>query len=293
MKKIISIFLLTNLFFFIAELHAEDKTADKKYSASYECKLLAKKLSSVHLQDCLNARLKTSGYYSVKGLPLLYKEYPPLKGRKPQARILLIGGIHGDEYSSISIVFKWMKTLDRYHSGLFHWHVAPAVNPDGLLQKKSKRMNANGVDLNRNFKTKNWQKETEKYWLKRVYKDPRRYPGKSALSEPETQWISAEIEKFKPDAIISVHAPYGLLDFDGEKKPPKKFGYLYLKLLGTYPGSLGNYASNELGIPVLTLELPYAGIMPSKQQISKIWVDLIRWLKKNIQSKKEKVKLNG
>ena len=31
-------------------------------------------------------------------------------------RVLLIGGIHGDEYSSVTIVFKWLSILDRHHS---------------------------------------------------------------------------------------------------------------------------------------------------------------------------------
>ena len=70
---------------------------------------------------------------------------------RPLGRILVIGGIHGDEYSSVSVVFKWMDILNIHHSGLFHWHFIPLSNPDGLLQPSSQRQNARGVDLNRNF----------------------------------------------------------------------------------------------------------------------------------------------
>ena len=250
------------------------------------CNRIANKLASVSLKECLDRNLKHSGAYSSKHTPLTIKEYPPLKQRKPQAKILMLGGIHGDEYSSVSIMFKWMSILDKHHSGLFHLKITPLANPDGLLQKKSQRMNAHGVDLNRNFLNGPNPNASLEYWKKRTYKDPRRYPGKKPMSEIETQWIHQLIEQFKPDAIIAVHAPYGIVDFDGPRKPPTHLGPLHLHLLGTYPGSLGNFAGIQQNIPVITVELPYAGIMPSKAEINKIWVDLIKWLKLNIPKKK-------
>jgi len=261
-------------FCFSSALPAETTVKDACYSIS-------SKLSSVHNHQCLANKLSDSGYRSNNNKPLLIKEYPPLNHRKPQARVLLLGGIHGDEYSSVSIVFKWLTTLDKYHSGLFHWKILPLINPDGLLRKHSRRTNGNGVDLNRNFSPGENKNASLEYWEKRTWKDKRRYPGPAPLSEPETQWINQLINDFDPDVIVAVHAPYGILDFDGPHKAPKHLGSLHLKLLGTYPGSLGNYAGIQLGKPVITIELPYAGIMPTKQEISKIWVDLVRWLKQN------------
>lgn len=251
-------------------------------SVTEACQRIGDKLGSVSVASCLQSQLQDTGARSVKGQALLLKEYPPLlKRRKPIGRVLLIGGTHGDEYASVSIVFKWMKKLDVYHSGLFHWHVAPLLNPDGLLQKKSVRLNAHGVDLNRNMPTPNWHEETAHYW-KKTRHDPRRYPGTEPLSEPESQWLYDEIKRFKPDAIVSVHAPYGVLDFDGPPVGPQKLGALHLRLIGVYPGSLGNSAGIQHKIPVITVELPYAGIMPSPQQTSKMWTDLIHWLCYNI-----------
>jgi len=244
------------------------------------CKKISKKLASVSFKEC-DIGLNLTGAESVNGIPLLIKEYPPLPPRKAQSRVLLVGGIHGDEYSSVSVVYKWLSKLERFHSGLFHWKVVPLLNPDGLLRRKSQRMNANGVDLNRNFPTRDWHKLSQHYWEKRTYKNPRRYPGKDPLSEPESQWLYKLIEEFKPDVIVAVHAPYGVLDFDGPPRPPKRLGQLYLNLLGAYPGSLGNYAGIEREIPVITIELKHAGIMPSGREISNIWVDMIRWLRKN------------
>jgi len=57
---------------------------------------------------------------------------------------------------------------------------------------------------------------------------------------------------------------------------------LNLKLIGVYPGSLGNSAGIQHQIPVITVELPFAGIMPSQAQISDVWTDLVHWLRYNI-----------
>jgi len=250
------------------------------------CKKISKKLASVNFKEC-DIGFEHSGAESVQGIPIIVKEYPPLPPRKAQARVLLIGGIHGDEYSSVSVVYKWLNKLERYHSGLFHWKVVPLLNPDGLLRRKSQRMNANGVDLNRNFPTRDWHRQSQHYWIKRTSRNPRRYPGKYPLSEPETRWLYSLVEEFKPDVIVAVHAPYGVLDFDGPPRAPKRLGQLYLNLLGAYPGSLGNYAGIEQQIPVITIELKHAGIMPSRKEISHIWLDMVRWLRKNTPRKVE------
>ncbi len=246
------------------------------------CERIGGKLASVSIRECLARGLETSGAQSVEGVPILVREFLPLPGRRPLGRVLLIGGIHGDEYSSVTIVFKWLSILGRHHSGLFHWRVIPALNPDGLLHRRSQRMNHRGVDLNRNFPTPDWHAETEDYWVRRTGKNPRRYPGPDPLSEPESQWLVDEIERFRPSAIIAVHAPSHVVDYDGPPEPPEKLGPLYLQQIGTYPGSLGRYAGDQLGLPVVTIELPSAGIMPTPVEQRKIWTDLVAWLRRHI-----------
>jgi len=244
------------------------------------CTKTSNKLASVKFHEC-DIGLQDTGARSVQGIPILMKEYPPIPPRKSLAKVLLIGGIHGDEYSSVSVVYKWLSKLEKHHSGLFHWKIVPLLNPDGLLRKESQRMNANGVDLNRNFPTQDWEQQSQDYWINRTDRNPRRFPGLTPLSEPESRWLHEQIQEFKPDAIVAVHAPYGVLDFDGPPIAPKRLGQLYLNLLGAYPGSLGNYAGIEQNIPVVTIELKHAGIMPSTKEISNIWVDMVSWLKKN------------
>ena len=246
------------------------------------CSQIASRLGSVSLADCSQAGLRLTGAQSTRQAPILIREYPPLPARTPAGRVLLFGGIHGDELSSVSIVFKWMDILDEFHSGLFHWRVVPLVNPDGLLQRPARRMNANGVDLNRNFPSPDWNVEAPAYWIRRTSRNPRRYPGPSSLSEPESRWLADEIRRFQPDVIVAVHAPLEVLDFDGPPEPPRRLGSLWLDPMGTYPGSLGRWAGLHLRIPVVTIELGSAGILPSESERLKMWTDLVGWLKKRL-----------
>lgn len=251
-----------------------------------ECSTISNRLASVSSKACASATLKKTGCESVAGFPILMSEFAPLKDKPSQGRILLIGGTHGDELTSVSVVFRWIEKLNKFHSGLFHWHIVPMMNPDGVLNRAASRTNKNGVDLNRNMPSDDWQENALGYWNNRGGKDPRKFPGNAPASEPETQWLIDEINTFKPDAIISVHAPYGVVDFDSLllNTAPKSLGKLHLNLLGTYPGSLGNYAGINRNIPVITLELPHAWEMPSVQETTKIWEDIVSWLRVNIDS---------
>ena len=253
------------------------------------CRRISLKLASVSYEECRGAGLEGAGWDSVLGIPLLVREFPPLENRRPLGRILLIGGIHGDEYSSVSVVFKWLEILGRHHSGLFHWRVAPLVNPDGLLRVQSTRMNENGVDLNRNFPCPDWHQATSDYWVRKTSRNPRRYPGRDPLSEPESRWLAREIERFQPDVIVSVHAPHNVLDFDGPPKPPDRLGSLQLHLMGTYPGSLGRYAGVHNGLPVVTIELPSAGTMPNDEEQRAIWMDLVSWLRQRLEPPRREI----
>ena len=275
MRLLILMFILFPVFSGYAEERTEIHEA---------CRLIGNKLSSVSVQECLDLQLVGTGAYTMQGRAILYKEYPPLASRQPLARVLFIGGVHGDEYASFSVSFKWMAILDRHHSGLFHWHFAPAINLDGLLQSPATRTNANQVDLNRNLSSADWESKALSHWAGQTGSDPRRYPGQSALSESENRWLTEEIKNFQPDVIVSLHAPYGLVDYDGPAsvKPPAFLGPLKFSDLKTFPGSLGRYAGEDLAIPVLTIELSSSRYMPSDYDLRAMWVDLVRWLRYNV-----------
>ncbi|MCB0391290.1 MAG: DUF2817 domain-containing protein [Bdellovibrionales bacterium] len=189
--------------------------------------------------------------YSVNGDPIFHYEQLA-KNAKKGKNILTISLIHGDEPASGTVARSWISRLDNLEPRN-SWRVIPLANPDGF--KKKTRMNVNGVDLNRNFPTEDWEESALKHWKVNKKADPRKFPGDKPASEIETQCLIKHIEDFKPDFIISIHTPYGVLDFDG---PPMKFPTfkpLPWISLGNYPGSLGRYMWVNNRVPVLTIEL--------------------------------------
>ncbi len=187
--------------------------------------------------------------YSVKGTPIYH--FDAKSSNERGKRILVFALIHGDEGPSGSVARLWMERLNKIEPRN-SWRVVPVLNPDGWRAKT--RMNANKIDLNRNFPTKNWKKESAARW-KAKKSDPRRFPGKIAGSEPETKCAITHIDDFKPGFIISIHTPYGVLDFDGPRMQFPNFKPLRWFSLGNYPGSMGRYMWAERRVPVLTIEL--------------------------------------
>lgn len=113
---------------------------------------------------------------------------------EPRRRVVVIGGIHGNEPVTPPAV-----------RGLFEAEIAddlelwlvPTANPDGSAA--GSRCNANAVDLNRNFPWE-WRPDDG---------------GPSALSEPETQALAALVTAVEPDLVIWVHQPLGYVSAIG------------------------------------------------------------------------------
>ena len=79
--------------------------------------------------------------------------------------------------------------------------------------------------------------------------------------EAETQFVIAIIEEFKPDIILTLHAPYKVVNYDG---PAEKLAQDISEIIGyptsndigyPTPGSMGTYAGVERNIPIITLEV--------------------------------------
>ena len=241
------------------------------------CKDYAAKIPNVKPQLCESAKLQDTQARSVLGRPIWGSE---VRAEDARLRVLVLGAIHGDEMSSTSLVFHWIAMAQSPTAAMtipIHWRFIPALNPDGLFARPAKRVNARGVDLNRNFPTPNWARDSRHYWEARTRRDPRRWPGRQPLSEPESRFLLEQMDSFKPNLIVSVHAPYALLDFDGPSVPPSKLGRLYLDQVGIFPGSLGNYGGIHKGVPVVTIELPSASRTPMDAEMRQMWKDLLRW----------------
>jgi protein MpaA len=194
---------------------------------------------------------------SAEHRPIFHFDHPatpkaPGAPSGPPLKILAFALIHGDEPMSGMIAMEWiarLKTIEPRNS----WRIVPLLNPDG--RKLNTRTNAHGIDLNRNFPTTNWENEAMQYWKVKSKGEIRRFPGSVSASESETQCAMAQIKDFKPDLIVSIHTPYGVLDFDGPSVLFPAYSSLPWKSLGNFPGSLGRYMWKDHGVPVLTIEL--------------------------------------
>ncbi|MGD0279823.1 MAG: M14 family zinc carboxypeptidase, partial [Smithella sp.] len=98
-----------------------------------------------------------------KGNPLIFVHF----GKATGNCILFFGCVHGDELPSTYLMFKLAQYV-KDNPALFENKcivVAPLLNPDGFLSIPPTRVNANGIDINRNFPTKDWQANAMRQWI--------------------------------------------------------------------------------------------------------------------------------
>jgi len=138
----------------------------------------------------------------------------PLEVWRPDGRCLLLvfAAIHGEEPET---TYALSRALRQLAAPPEQCAVVLAANPDGLI--RGTRGNARGVDLNRNFPSRNWRPEpvTHRSTLEEpsdVLLSPGNHPG----SEPETQALMALITELAPDQVIALHAPLACIDDAGE-----------------------------------------------------------------------------
>ncbi len=214
---------------------------------------------------------------SVNGDPLMWTVFGDEKKSNVNMTLIMCG-VHGDEITPLKFCYDILHYLNaNFNRPEFANSVVvvfPNANPDSFFIDRPSRVNARGVDINRNLPTTDWGKDAVRLWKTRHRSDPRRFPGDKPMSEPETLTQVNMIKRYAPQKIISVHAPLTILDYDGPVELTPRFekvgsrasdllvqmsrkadGY-EVRNYPFFPGSLGNYAGNERGIPTYTLELP-------------------------------------
>lgn len=194
--------------------------------------------------------------------------------------ILIIGVFHGDEPEGEYLIDKLMESIEKNPELIRNNRILliPCLNPDGKELKT--RTNANSVDLNRNFPTKNWKKPKQKDVHSLTESDNQAkkekdayYSGISPASEIETKFLIEIIEEYKLDRILTLHTPYRVVNYDGPaqelaEEMSRINGYPVEENIGyPTPGSFGTYCGIERNIPTITLELP------ENESIEKLWQD--------------------
>lgn len=136
--------------------------------------------------------------------------------------LLFVGGVHGGyEWNSTLLAYEFIDSLETKTIVVpenITIKVIPTLNPDGLfsvVQKEGRftaseippndahttgqgRLNANKVDLNRNFDCK-WQEES-------TWRGAKVSAGTSAFSEPEAQALQQLVLDTNPAAVIFWHS---------------------------------------------------------------------------------------
>ena len=182
----------------------------------------------------------------------------PLEVWRPSGtcKILIHAGIHGEEAETTIALSRALRTQTEPSP---HCAVVLAANPDGLV--RGTRGNARGVDLNRNFPTKDWQPDPVKH--RSTFDDPRDVrlsPGSGPGSEAETRALVELIEDLEPDTVVALHAPLECID-DLKQGPlahwlAERTGMPLVADVGyPTPGSFGTWGA-ENGIGVVTYEFP-------------------------------------
>ena len=133
---------------------------------------------------------------SVLGLPL--EVWRPAGACK----LLIHAGIHGEEGETTVALSRALRNLTEPSP---HCAVVLAANPDGLV--RGTRGNANGVDLNRNFPTRDWAPGDVMH--RSTLDAPREVvlsAGSAPGSEPETRALIALIEELQPEVVVALPA---------------------------------------------------------------------------------------
>lgn len=204
------------------------------------------------------------------GTPLIWTVFGDEKLAHENVTLIMCG-VHGDEITPVKFCWDLLDELKKnsdYSNKLVV--VAPLVAPDSFFKDRPTRTNGRGVDVNRNFPTTDWKSDAQKRWKTAMKSDKRKFPGFRAASEQETIFQMNLILRYRPNKVISVHAPLTMLDYDGpslkaesgksaktllDQMSNKASGYK-ISNYPVFPGSLGNWAGKEKHIPTYTLELP-------------------------------------
>ena len=169
--------------------------------------------------------------------------------REVKQPILLMGGVHGDEPEGVWLAEFTLEWLKR-NTAAVPWIVIPCINPDGLAN--CTRVNGNGIDLNRNYPSKDWSP---------AFTKSRYNPGPHAGSEPEIKALTQLISAVNPRLIIHCHSWHPCIVCAGDpglaaaRALTESSGYELKSDIGyPTPGSLSQYGWHDHNIPVICIE---------------------------------------
>lgn len=194
---------------------------------------------------------------------------------------MYVGATHGNESSSSGMMQAWVNEIENHPDRLAGKQiiVIPTISPDGVAM--GSRMNANKVNLNRNFPTSNWTRDINDTDGK--HKDG---GGTKPLSEPEAAALASITQTYHPRLLVSFHAVGSLVQGDvGSSSAAKAAQYASLVGYSNATGSsstfdydiTGGYeewAWRNQGIPSMVVELGSYGYYSIDHHKAALWAML-------------------
>ena len=170
------------------------------------------------------------------------------------AAVLVVGCVDGNEPAGIAIARHLVSVRPPPRTALW---IVPDLNPDGVAADT--RVNAHGVDLNRNFP---W------HWRPLGPRGDPQYAGPHPLSEPESRAGRGLILQVRPRITIWFHQPEGLVDLSGgNARTEREFARLVglpAAQLTRYPGSAVSWGNSVLpGTTAFVVELSAGPLSPA------------------------------
>lgn len=215
---------------------------------------------------------------SVKGRPITAYQF----GSGPNM-VLYIAAMEGNEQNSAVLLQQWIPNIDANPGKIPAGRtivVIPQINPDGYAANT--RLNAAGIDLNRNFPANNWQTQVTEPLANTVWTND---GGPSPLSAPESKALADFYAAHRPRLTLTMHSHGGIVEAN-DAGDSIALGAKYASLAGyraiptsaignffnyTTTGAFEDWANDKLGLPVLEVELLSPTAPEYSRNLSALW----------------------
>lgn len=180
--------------------------------------------------------------------------------------VLYIGATHGNESNTARLLQKWINTVETNPDAVPAGRsivVIPQINPDGVAANS--RLNARGIDLNRNFPANDWQTNVTLPGSTAITQAG----GPTSLSEPESQALASFVQANRPRFVLTFHSRAAIVEANEsgdsvalaeQYAKSARYAAMPASQIGntfdySTTGSLEEWMHDKLGLPAFVVEL--------------------------------------
>lgn len=197
---------------------------------------------------------------------------------KWSGELLVFGCIHGDECAAAKLEPVSASLTAGCPDPDSDVYFVPNLDPDGTVA--GSRLNARGVDLNRNFPS-GWQRSGRPFSLE--------YSGPQPFSEPEARFAAQVIRALRPEATIWFHQYRGARPFVRAWGQSVEGARHFARLARMpframrWPAGTGpNWQNHNFRGAAFVVELPRGALAPRmRERLSEAIVRMGRWVRED------------